>query len=237
MTEPKYPFIAINENTFMSGDITELSEALSKFQGEVKNPQKNKKNPHCNSKYADFPEVLEVCKEPLTKNGLAVTQHIGQVIQMNADKQKSEIPVTTILLHKSGQYIGSTCSMVVKPFQAKGGGYLPEDTQADASATTYIRRYSYMAILGIAGDEDDDGNSASGNGNSEKPQEKVTSGKEGENKISEGQRKRLWAISNANQDLISSVLKEFGYSSSKDILLKHYEQICNIVESKAGKRE
>ncbi len=59
----------------------------------------------------------------------------------------------------------------------------------------------------------------------------------GENKISEGQRKRLWAISNANQDLITSIIKEFGYSSSKDILIKHYEQICNIVESKAGKRE
>lgn len=35
------------------------------------------------------------------------------------------------------------------------------DPQAHGSATSYAKRYAYMAVLGLVADEDDDGNKAS----------------------------------------------------------------------------
>ena len=40
--------------------------------------------------------------------------------------------------------------------------HLPKsDPQGQGSAVTYARRYSYMSVLGLVADEDDDGNKAS----------------------------------------------------------------------------
>jgi hypothetical protein len=56
-----------------------------------------------------------------------------------------------MLLHKSGQFIADTALLHL----------VKDDPQAHGSAMTYLRRYSYMAILGLVADEDDDGNAAS----------------------------------------------------------------------------
>jgi hypothetical protein len=59
-------------------------------------------------------------------------------------------------MHKSGEWLGSHFTM--KPMK--------NDPQGIGSCITYMRRYALAAILGLNIDEDDDGNSASGNSQS-----------------------------------------------------------------------
>ncbi len=123
-----------------SESIKELVSALSKFQGKVKNATKEASNPFFKSKYATLDSIVDVIKEPLAENGLSYMQFpIGTNI------------LVTILAHSSGEYISSSVEMT------------PKDStpQAHGSAITYMRRYCLSSILGIATEDDDDGNAAS----------------------------------------------------------------------------
>lgn len=122
-----------------SEQINELAAALVAAQGEFEAVSKTSDNPFFKSKYADLPSVVKAASPILKEHGLAVTQMLG------ADC------LTTLLVHESGQFIGDEAIM-----------HLPKtDPQGVGSATTYYRRYGYMAILGLVADVDDDGNAAS----------------------------------------------------------------------------
>jgi hypothetical protein len=125
--------------------IKELYAALSKAQGQMEAASKDSKNPAFNSRYADLAAVWDAVREPLSKNGLAVIQH-------PVDAGDKRIGLVTILTHESGQSVRFEYSMPI-------GDRVT--AQAVGSAITYARRYSLMAVCGIAPD-DDDGNAASG---------------------------------------------------------------------------
>lgn len=126
-----------NQNMFMSDGIDQITAALSAFQGEVEQPTLNKENPYFKSRYVDLSGVLKAAQPILSKHGLCVAQIIngGDLI--------------TLLSHKSGQWLKSICPI---------GAY--KNQQERGSAITYTKRYAICAILGIAADTDDDGNSA-----------------------------------------------------------------------------
>ena len=122
-------------------------------QASIGHAIKDRENPFFKSTYADLASIWDACREPLTKNGLSVTQLIsagGAVIK-----------VTTILLHATGQFISTELTMKADK----------ETPQALGSAITYARRYSLAAIVGISSD-DDDGNTSSGKPVVAKPQKK-----------------------------------------------------------------
>ena len=127
-----------------SENINELVTALAKAQGEIKPASKSSLNPHFKSKYADLCEVWEACREPLSKNSLVVMQTMG--------KEDSCLSLITTLAHSSGQWIKSVYPLVCKD---------TTNPQSWGSAITYARRYTLSSIVGIAPDEDDDGNKAS----------------------------------------------------------------------------
>lgn len=133
--------------TEKSTTLGDLAKALSKFQGEISAVKKEGKNPYFNSKYATLDSIIELIKKPLEKNGLAISQF-----------PTGENELTTILMHTSGEYIMSTAKMYPKDNTPQGQG----------SAITYMRRYSVSAILGIATEEDDDGNAATKPANASK---------------------------------------------------------------------
>ena len=57
-----------------------------------------------------------------------------------------------------------------------------------------------------------------------------------EDVITENQRKRLFAIANkegVSNDEVKLIIKEFGYESTKDIKVKHYEEIIQRIEDYA----
>jgi len=118
-----------------SDQINEVAAAIVAAQAELTNPPKSK-TVHAGPKkysFAPLPDILDAVRPVLGKHKLAVLQLIRDRV------------LETRLVHESGQWLGSTY-------------LLPEisDSQAMGSAITYGRRYSLCAILGIAGDDDDD---------------------------------------------------------------------------------
>lgn len=118
----------------------DLMTALAKAQGEIEGAKKDSQNPHFKSSYADLASVWAAIREPLSKNGLALTQWPRVV--------NGAVEVETILAHGE-QFISDVLWMPCSKMDAHGIG----------SATTYARRYALMAIAGVA-PEDDDGNGA-----------------------------------------------------------------------------
>ena len=128
-----------------SVDLSEIFKALSVFQGELCNASKNVDKQGISWKYADLAECINVAKPHLAKNGLAVTQFMG----MYDGKQS----LTTMLTHSSGQYISDEVQL---PDAVLHGSSGKNPVQVLGSAITYVRRYNYAAIIGMA-QEDDDG--------------------------------------------------------------------------------
>jgi len=126
--------------------LNELGAALVKFQGNMPHVVKGADNPFFKSKYADLASIMQAVAPMLAECGLAVTQ-LAEI----DESERGNVNLTTMLLHASGQYIASTISM----------SPVKQDPQAYGSAITYARRYAVCSILGLAPDEDDDGNAAS----------------------------------------------------------------------------
>lgn len=116
-----------------------LATALVTFQAEVKNVTKEGENPFFHSKYATLKNILNTVRPTLTKNGLALSQF-----------PTGEDGLTSLLMHESGQWLRSTVTMTPKDKTPQGQG----------SAITYMRRYAISSILGIATEDEDDGNQA-----------------------------------------------------------------------------
>lgn len=126
-----------------SPEIAKLAEALAKAQGAITAASKDRENPYFESKYATLASVWEACRGPLSANGLSVLQPMAAA--------GTRVTVTTILAHASGEWI--RCDLTVT---AKG-----VDAQSIGSAVTYCRRYGLSGMVGVAPDDDDDGNEAS----------------------------------------------------------------------------
>lgn len=130
-----------------------ISGALALAQAEFKPVAKNKQNPHFKNWYADLASIFDATRPSLSKHGIAISQF--------PSFSEGRVEITTRLLHKSGQWLENTLSL-------KPSGDTP---QALGSAITYGKRYGVEAILGVSGEDEDDGNEASkSNGNQNYPQ-------------------------------------------------------------------
>lgn len=152
-----------------SENINELITALSKAQGELKPAIKDSKNPHFNSMYADLNSVWSACREPLSRNNLSVVQTVETIGE--------NMSLVTMLAHASGQWIKSSLPIILPKSDTEIDRYGKErkinKLHVLGSALTYLRRYSLASIVGIATDEDDDGNSYAQKGEPEKPKIKT----------------------------------------------------------------
>ncbi len=129
----------------MSESIQALAPALAAAQAEMGSAHLDAKNPHFRSKYASLASCLNAAAPALANHGLSIQQHPGY----NPDAQL--VSVTTMLLHKSGEWMQSTCHL---PLGGKKDGH------ALKSATTYLRRTAIVSVLALP-EEDDDGNATS----------------------------------------------------------------------------
>uniref|UniRef100_A0A6M3KI39 Putative Erf family protein n=1 Tax=viral metagenome TaxID=1070528 RepID=A0A6M3KI39_9ZZZZ len=143
---------------YSSEVINELAAALSQAQAEMSGAKKDTDNPHLRSKYADLASCIEAGREPLAKHGLAVTQliHHGEPMTL-----------VTLLLHSSGQWLKAVAPLVAE--EQKG----INASQALGSVISYMRRYSFQAIIGQASEDDD----AHGAGSAEPREQSEPQGK------------------------------------------------------------
>lgn len=134
-----------------SPEIGKLAEALAKAQTQFKAIPRNK---HVKVEgrdgrrgyeyaYAPLEAIIDGTRAALAANGLALIQlpKVGE----------RDVIVTTMVVHSSGEFVSAEISM---PLGGSGA-------QAVGSALSYARRYCMSAILGVATEDDDDGEAAS----------------------------------------------------------------------------
>lgn len=122
----------------MSATVGELAKALAAAQAELEPAKKEAVNPHFKSRYADLAACWDAVRAPLARHGLSVSQ----LPSLDGDV----VRLTTLLLHTSGEFIGSDAAVRLAKHDAPSVG----------SALTYLRRYALSAIVGLS-TEDDDG--------------------------------------------------------------------------------
>lgn len=157
-----------------SESIAKLAEALAKAQLAFKPIVKRSENPFYTTEkkkamYADLAAVIEATQKPLAENGLVVIQ--SPVIRQS----EKCAGVESLLVHSSGEWLKNIVILPAterrKEYGTKQGEYVWKDqftAQTCGIAITYSRRYSYQSIIGVAAEEDDDGNRISGaNGSAE----------------------------------------------------------------------
>jgi ERF superfamily len=127
-----------------SDAINDLFAAISKAQGEFTSVKFDKVNPFFNNaKYATLSATQDMYRPVLAKHGLGLIQSITV--------EGEDYFLETLLIHASGQFMSDKIKLMIDRKNMQGLG----------SAITYAKRYAAQAILGICGDEDDDGNAAS----------------------------------------------------------------------------
>lgn len=129
-----------------SESIQNLSKAMAEFQKAVKQPAKDADNSYFGSKYVPLESVVKAVMETGSPLGISFMQYT----QVN---ENGDLGLCTVVMHSSGEY------MEFPPLPIRPENNRP---QATGSAITYARRYSLSSIFGIASEEDDDGNEASG---------------------------------------------------------------------------
>lgn len=121
--------------------MSELYKALQEFRKITPLVKASKENPYFKSKYADYNVVVSETREDLEKCGLMVKQTVSHIDTKTA--------IRTKLIHlESGEVLED-----VAPVESA-----PNNPQTQGSGITYMKRYSYIAMLDLLVDTDDDGN-------------------------------------------------------------------------------
>lgn len=205
-----------------SDSIQNLAAALCKFQQEVTNPKHSADNPFYKSKYTPLHDIINHVRPILAKHGLSVFQ--------NPAGDGDRVVITTLLMHTSGEWIETD------PLVMKAEKITP---QGAGAVITYGRRYSLSAVLGIASEDDDDGNSAEGKAPAKQPDSPKQEPKQSEPPrqqgqlaavISAAQARRIYALSNGNEDLCKTVIGRHGFKSSAEVTKDKYEAICSEIQ-------
>jgi hypothetical protein len=187
----------------------ELAAALAKAQAEMVNPAFDSTNPHFKSKFASLAAVRNAVIPVLAKHGIACVQDIHTDIA-------GTVSCTTTLIHASGQR--ATFGPLTLPVTKV-------DAQGFGSAATYARRYSLMAIAGVVGDDDDDGNAAvkANNGTAEKANGA---------RITEEQAARLGELMKEVSADTGRFLKYLKVASIADVRVSDYQGAVEALERK-----
>ena len=201
-----------SDSSYSSPETNKLCEALAKAQGEMEMAKEDSSNPFFKSKYADLSSVVKASRPYLAKNGLSVTQAIIPAPQGSY--------LASRLMHSSGQWIES--KVLIEPAK--------KDVQSLGSYITYLRRYSYSALVGVvASDEDDDGQRAMAD--SRKGASKI------HGLINKDQLASLSEELNGEEELLDMVLKSAEIAKLSDLQEGRYTKaIAWVRDQKAKKR-
>jgi hypothetical protein len=131
-----------HSNVIKSASLKELASALSKAQAKLGAVHKGEQGYGYN--YASLASTIETARPVLAEFGLSVSQLLGR---RNSDGKGGT--VTTLLMHESGEYLGSTSDIAI--IDMKGCN----EAQSSGASFSYLRRYSLQAILNMASEDND----------------------------------------------------------------------------------
>lgn len=127
-----------------------LTAALAAFQADLPKVGKGSINPHFKSRYAALEDIVNIVLPKLAAYGLAW-------VTMPTKRDDGEFVLRYELRHDNGDVLSGD-------YPLSGG-----NAQQRGSEITYARRYTLCAVVGIAPDDDDDGNAASQPRQAQKP--------------------------------------------------------------------
>lgn len=125
----------------MSENTANLFSALIKARTDIETVAKDKAG--FGYKYATLDNVINMLKDVLPKYDLGYAQFPETIDGKDG--------VTTIVIHKSGEYLSARYEMDATPM--KGTNL----TQQKGASITYTRRYALCSVFGIPTEEDTDG--------------------------------------------------------------------------------
>jgi len=137
------PLETITKGESMNETQKNIISAVVKAQLKIKAPKKTGKNPQFKNSYATYDNIMDSVRVPLAEEGITVWH--------GATAENGREYLITRLLHVSGESLETLFPMI----------YEKNTSQGIASANTYAKRQGVCNILGLAGDDDDDGNEAS----------------------------------------------------------------------------
>jgi hypothetical protein len=130
--------------------------AMTLAQAEMKPIQKNRKNAHLGTTYADLEAVLQAILPVATKHGFSLS--FGSV----AAQTPGNVNVRCECRHKGGHCTEHFLELPPDGAGLKGGGN-KTGVQAVGSTISYGRRYLTLMIFNLATSDDDDGGDKGGN--------------------------------------------------------------------------
>lgn len=185
-----------------SEQINDLLAALSLAQGEFPQVKMSGNNPHFKCKYSTLADLREATQPALTKHGLSISQF--------PSAENGIVNITTLLAHKSGQYIET--DLTLKPDRI--------NIQGIGSTISYGRRYAKAAVLDVVGEEDDDGEAAM---NHLRPIPKPVTPKFYEETVAESKAKIFELFKKYNLDEVEKMKRISEDAVKKRILMKDLE--------------
>jgi len=195
-------------------DNNNLASALAKAQSEMLIAEETGYNPHFKSSFSTLKDLIKASRPALTKYGLSVTQY--------PDSQDGYNYLVTKIKHASGQEDGGRALILLKD---------PTDVQKYGSAISYIKRYAYASICGLATSEgDDDGNTI----NDIRPTQ-ISAPESKSDYISSKQAYWLKQVMAKTEGLEEKVLKAYGIPSMEQFpwrKVKELKEKLGIVDDK-----
>jgi len=177
--------------------------------------KKDEVNPNFNSRFMSLNGLIEATRTLLNEHGLAL-------VQQPCVSELGQPVLRTLLIHTSGERMEFETPLLVGT----------QNMQQLGSAITYARRYAWSSLLGIASEDDDDGNNA-GTAPASTPQKRQRP-----KYISKAQRERLFAIAGehaVSHDLLRQIIADVtgNPEGSTKILADRYDDIVALLETEA----
>ncbi|MNW43555.1 ERF superfamily protein [compost metagenome] len=198
---------------------TDISKALVAAWGAIETPKHNtnvsvttKAGGRYEFSYTDLEGIFDALKVVYKENRIAVLQTPKTFFQDG----NLMISVETMLLHESGEWVKS------EPLSVAASNNM----QDLGGQITYMKRYSLSAMSGISTEKDDDANGVSGN---------QVEYKSKQDKRSEAQVKRLFAIANSKNisaaDVKKALMQDYEKTNVEDLTKQEYDELCKRLES------
>lgn len=202
-----------------------IYEKLLNIQNELKAP-KNQHNNFGNYDYRSCEDILEAVK-PLCKEQKVVL-NISDEIFLVGNRYYIRATATLIDLEADGGMIENVA--YAREEENKKG---MDASQVTGATSSYARKYALNGLFCIddTKDADTDAYKKQQNKATTKPQMNSNTTNIQSKLISEAQRKRLFAISKGNNDVVKQVLERHKYEKTEQIKVSDYEKICTEIQS------
>ena len=199
---------------------SKIIPAFVSASAELSNPMLNKTNPFYNNKYTTLDELINHIRPVLAKHRLAISTP--------AITTENGAGVQVILFYgeeeQCDEYI--IFDSIILPVDKR-------NAQSVGSTITYAKRYAICSVFSIAGEEDDDGNSASQQSKSNKGNKKTET-------ISEKQASEIVSIlinKGYNEDWINRQYEKKFNCPLRELPTENYQEAITIAEKTISKEE